>query len=358
MCSAAIYLAVEGSDDELLLAGSQGAGWDPPPRIAAPAGPVESTNLGEPPRTVDVVQATAGGGLVGALVIAGADQGAEFLRTLGAQLGLALGNAQRLERESESVRRLTELARLRSSLISGVSHELRTPLTTMIGLAQTMRMRELPPEMQSTFLDQILRQTERLKGLVGDLLDETRLESGILRVDIRPVRLATLLHEVADSFVDIEQTLIVECEPGLPPAEADPHRLEQVLVNLVHNATKYGPPGSNIRLRAIVDGPRSFCPSSIRVRAWTRRFCRVCSMRSPKATAVTRDVMRASASGSQLPAGLSRRWAAPSPFRRIRTAVATFVVRLKVAGGTLDTCRGNVALAANVRRWGDFTNKR
>jgi signal transduction histidine kinase len=199
---------------------------------------------------MNVVRINAGGGLDAALLVGQSTHSIEFIRAMVAQLGLAIGNAQRLEQEYESVRRLTELARLRASLIGGVSHELRTPLTAMMGLAQTLRMRSLPPEMQIEFLDQILRQAGRLKTLVGDLLDETRLESGVVRVDCRPVALASLLHEVASSFVGIEQTLSVECDPTVHLVSADRQRLEQVFVNLVHNATKYAPPGSVIRLRA------------------------------------------------------------------------------------------------------------
>ena len=91
----------------------------------------------------------------------------EFLHALVAQFGLAMGNAQRLELQHESVRRLTELARLRASLIGGVSHELRTPLTAMMGLAQTLRTRDLPTELRTEFLDQILRQARRLNVLVA-----------------------------------------------------------------------------------------------------------------------------------------------------------------------------------------------
>ncbi|MDX6286677.1 MAG: hypothetical protein QOG53_2162 [Frankiales bacterium] len=251
---AALYVVTDESDGELLLAGCRGDEWEPPLSVPAPTALIAKTQLGRPAQPVDVLRINAGGDLAAALVIGETVHGAEFLRALVAQLGLALGNAQRLERESESVRRLTELSRLRASLLGGVSHELRTPLTAMIGLAQTLRTRALPPETQTEFLDQILRQTERLKVLVGDLLDETRLETGIVRVDCRPVALPTLLDEIAASFVGIDQTISVSCEPEVRLVSADRQRLEQALVNLVHNATKYAPAGSEIRVRAIAFG--------------------------------------------------------------------------------------------------------
>jgi signal transduction histidine kinase len=249
---AAIYFVSGESevDGELLLAGCRGDDWEPPLSVPVPSAVIAHDELGTPPRAVEVVRITAGSDLVGALVVRDGVHGAEFLRALVAQLGLAVANAKRLERESESVRRLTDLARLRSTLIAGVSHELRTPLTAMMGLAQTLRTRSLPPETQTEFLDQILRQADRLKVLVGDLLDETRLETGVLRVDCRPTPLPPLLTAVAATFVGIEQTISVECDPAVALVSADSHRLEQVLVNLVHNATKYAPPGSPIRLRA------------------------------------------------------------------------------------------------------------
>jgi signal transduction histidine kinase/DNA-binding response OmpR family regulator len=246
----AIYVVADESDGELLLVGCRGEDWEPPLSIAAPDSGIAKADLGSPAAAMSVVRINAGGGLAAALLVSESTHSVEFMRAVVAQLGLAIGNAQRLEQESESVRRLTELGRLRASLIGGVSHELRTPLTAMMGLAQTLRMRELPPEMQTEFLDQILRQAGRLKNLVGDLLDETRLETGIVQVDCRPVALASLLHEVAASFVGIDQTLSVECDSAVHLVSADRQRLEQVFVNLVHNATKYAPSGSVIRLRA------------------------------------------------------------------------------------------------------------
>jgi signal transduction histidine kinase len=248
---AAIYLVADESDGELLLASCRGADdWQPPLSIAEPDSVGTTTTFGTPAQPLEVVRIDAGGGLAAALLIGNVSHGVEFVRAVAAQLGLAIGNAQRLEQESESVRRLTELGRLRASLIGGVSHELRTPLTALMGLAQTLRTRSLPPEMQTEFLDQILRQAGRLKTLVADLLDETRLESGVMRVDCRPVALASLLQEVAASFVGIDQTLSIECDPAVHLVAADRQRLEQALVNLVHNATKYAPAESVIRLRA------------------------------------------------------------------------------------------------------------
>jgi signal transduction histidine kinase len=250
---AAIYLVREDEEQaEPLLTACRGD-WCPPLSIAAPAGPVGAAVCGEPARSVDTVRITAGEELIGVLVVDSASEKHDFLCALGAQLGTAISSARRLERESETVRRLTELGRLRSNLIAGVSHELRTPLTAMIGLTQTVRMRELPKELQDDFLDQILRQTERLKRLVADLLDETRLSTGVLSVTCEPVSVCTLLDHVASSFLHIDQHLEISCPEDLPLVLADRQRLEQVLANLVDNATKYAPVRSTIRVVGCVD---------------------------------------------------------------------------------------------------------
>ena len=211
---------------------------------------METAVLGTPARPVTLARVPSAGGPVTTLLVGENPHGDEFLRALTTQLGLAIGNARRLDQEAESVRRLTDLAQLRSSLLGGVSHELRTPLTAMMGFAQTLRTRELPPETQAEFLDLILRQGKRLQSLIGDLLDETRLETGVVNVTCTPVTVPELLHDVAASFIGIKQTLSIEVDPALEPIWADRDRLEQALVNIVHNATKYGPNGTLIRIRA------------------------------------------------------------------------------------------------------------
>ncbi|HEX2038410.1 MAG TPA: HAMP domain-containing sensor histidine kinase [Acidimicrobiales bacterium] len=141
--------------------------------------------------------------------------------------------------EHESVRRLEEIDRLKSDFLATVSHELRTPLTAIIGFSKHLR-RNWDRTTESLRLEQVSaieRQSNRLQRLVEDLLDFSAIEAHNLsvrpeQVDVREVVDAAMAScRISDVQVDVA--------PGAT-AWADPHRFEQILVNLLDNAAKYG----------------------------------------------------------------------------------------------------------------------
>lgn len=253
----AVYLA-DDTDPTLRLSGQLGQGWRLPPVIAAPAEPVTRTLFGVPPRSVTMVPISTGRRTTGALLIGHYTHGnPAFLRTIASFFRVAVANARRFERERETVERLSELSRLKSGFLASVSHELRTPLTAVLGFARTLQSRELTADLSRDLLGRIVDQGQRLQHLVDDLLDATRIESGRIRVKLRPVELATLFARLEHSFPDVPNEITTSLHPDLPPVLADEHRLEQVLVNLVHNATKYSPAHAPIDVhaaRADLDG--------------------------------------------------------------------------------------------------------
>ena len=145
-------------------------------------------------------------------------------------------------REREAVERLEELDRMKSDFLATVSHELRTPLTAIRGFAMTLvhnwdRSGDAVRKEQIGIID---RQSERLDRLVGNLLDFSRLESGRAVVHPEVVELASLVATaVASSSLD--GAVQVSVPAGLEVL-ADRDRTEQVLVNLLENARKYGEP--------------------------------------------------------------------------------------------------------------------
>jgi signal transduction histidine kinase len=148
--------------------------------------------------------------------------------------------------------RLRELDRLKGNFVNSVSHELRTPLTTIMGYAEFLEDGVAGPltEEQRGFVQQIEASTGRLQRLVDDLLDFARIDAGTFTLRREPRDLCALLEAVAASLrpmVDesrLQLSLSCASEPCI--ASVDAQRLEQVLTNLVTNATKFTPAGGTI----------------------------------------------------------------------------------------------------------------
>ena len=147
------------------------------------------------------------------------------------------------EQERAVSRRLREVDRIKDEFLANTSHELRTPLYGIIGLAEAMASegKELPRSFRDR-LATIAASGHRLQRLVGDVLDFSKLEHDQLALVCKPLVLArvvdtvlTLLRPLAEG----KHLALVDATPaGLPPVDADEHRLEQILLNLVGNAIK------------------------------------------------------------------------------------------------------------------------
>lgn len=146
-----------------------------------------------------------------------------------------------------------ELQRLKDEFIAAVSHELNTPLTSIMGFTELLINQLYSPEEFPEFLDNIQYSTLRLKDMVGNLLDSSRLEAGRFEVHLQPTHLQDTLEQVAKSFLGVAKLaqieFRVEIEP-LPVIEADANRIAQVAGNLLSNALKFCPKGGTIWLRA------------------------------------------------------------------------------------------------------------
>jgi signal transduction histidine kinase/ABC-type branched-subunit amino acid transport system ATPase component len=163
-----------------------------------------------------------------------------------------------MERESlETARR--EAAALRRSqsiqrnMLSSLSHELRTPLTAIHGYASTLCQPDLTwnPEATRRFLSSIAAESARMERLVGDLLDSTAIESGVLRLQRDWCDLA-LVASAAANCLSRGPAVRVRVAGDVEPVWADHDRLEQVFVNLLENAASHGasPRGTDVTVRA------------------------------------------------------------------------------------------------------------
>lgn len=155
------------------------------------------------------------------------------------------------------LRDVTELRRLetvRRDFVANVSHELRTPLTSIRAMVETLEAGALhDPEVSSDFLQRIISEVDRLAAMVDELLDLARLESGRLRVnleDIDPAEMARhAVHRLAPQIERAGLLVRLASAENLPRLRSDREKIDQVLLNLIHNAIKYTPSGGAITVR-------------------------------------------------------------------------------------------------------------
>jgi len=160
-----------------------------------------------------------------------------------------------------TVRDISERARLeqaKSDFVATASHELRSPLTSIKGFVELLSRSQGLERREAEFVDIILRSTDRLVDLVGDLLDITRLEAGEMDVHPRPFDLEQEVREVSELMAPrIEakgQRLEIEAPATVPQALADPNRMRQIVTNLLSNAHQYTGEGGHLTIRLAEQG--------------------------------------------------------------------------------------------------------
>ena len=159
----------------------------------------------------------------------------------------------------QDLTRLRRLETVRRDFISNLSHELRTPLASLKALTETLQDGALDdPPAARRFIDQIQVETDALTQMVTELLELSRIESGRLSLDLAPVSPRDLLLSASRRMqLQAERAglnLRVECLEDLPKIKIDSQRLEQVLVNLIHNAVKFTRAGGEVVLLAESSG--------------------------------------------------------------------------------------------------------
>jgi signal transduction histidine kinase len=210
-------------------------------------------------RSVMIVPLVARGRMLGAVSLISTAPGRIYDSTdlaiaeeLARRCGQAVENA-RLHQEAQSA------VKARDRFVSIASHELRTPIARVKGYAEMLLAARSDGDLTDEMLDRSLRRidhaSDRLAGLVRDLLDLSRITAGKLPMRLRPVLMRDLVDEVVARYRDHLSTdsssgkLLLDI-PGPPvTVSADPDRIEQVLTNLLDNAVKYSPDGPELRVR-------------------------------------------------------------------------------------------------------------
>jgi len=151
-----------------------------------------------------------------------------------------------------------EQERLRAEFLAMVSHELRMPLTSIRGAATSVleAAADLDPAELRQFQRIIVDQADRMRELIGDLLDVARIETGTLPVDPEPAEVASLVDRARNAFTSAggRDTLEIDVGADLPLVMADRRRIVQVVGNLLSNAARHSPESSVIQVSAVREG--------------------------------------------------------------------------------------------------------
>jgi signal transduction histidine kinase len=195
----------------------------------------------------------------------------ELLELVAARVALAIERA-RLHEETVA------LDQLKANFVAIASHELRTPATGVYGVLATLAHHgdELTPELREELLRTGLEQGERLRRLLEELLDLSRLDARVIRVDPTPVLVRTVVEEIAREAVPKGISLTLDV-PGDLAAVVDRLVLDRVLTNLLINASRYGEPplrvtaeqrDRHLRITVADEGPG--VPEGLRPRLFDR----------------------------------------------------------------------------------------
>jgi len=169
--------------------------------------------------------------------------------------------AQMGRRIAEQWRELTRQDQQRRDLVANISHDLRTPLTSLHGYLETLRLKDdsLSIEDRQRYLDIALAQSGKVGRLAQELFELARLESGLVQPELESFSLPDLVQDVLQKFELAaearQQRLSVEIAPPLPGVRADLGMIERVLTNLLDNAIRHTPAGTEIavNLRSLPD---------------------------------------------------------------------------------------------------------
>lgn len=246
--------------------------------------------------------------------LAAADQ--RVLQAFVAQMSSALGQ-RRLRAEASAAVVTAESDALRTALLRAVSHDLRTPLSSIKASVSRLLQDDIewPPEATEEFLETIDEETDRLNALVGNLLDMSRLETGVLEVTPVAVGWDEVVAAALSSLSEPTDRVEVQVPESLPRILADPILLERSVANLVANALRHTPrrPASAWRQGRWPTG--SSCGSSTPAPGWPPSGSTRCSGRS-NASVTGRTTGWASA--PRWPGGSCRHWVGSSRRRRHR----------------------------------------
>jgi len=195
------------------------------------------------------------------------DHHREQLMLFAEHVGAAVDRAQAVEKLGSRARaleednqRLNEVNRLKDLFLSTATHELKTPLTSVIAYSELLADSQLAlgEEKRAEFMGRLRGEANRLLGLIDDILDLSRIESGKLALQRRLVQLADLARDAVSTTQPLaakyEISIETSLEADLPNLSLDEVKMRQVIVNLLVNAVKFSPRRGTVAVRLRADG--------------------------------------------------------------------------------------------------------
>jgi signal transduction histidine kinase/CheY-like chemotaxis protein len=178
---------------------------------------------------------------------------------LGIIANTLLSEDYRSRQLEETSLRLAEASETKDRFLAVLSHELRTPLTAILGYAALVRKGKLDEDGVRRALEVIERNAKLQTQLIEELLDVSRIISGALRLEIRPIALGPVLEAAVANIRPGAQTKRIRLDLVLDPSPAkiggDPGRMQQIVSNLLVNAVKFTPAGGRVEVRLERNGP-------------------------------------------------------------------------------------------------------
>ncbi len=180
----------------------------------------------------------------------------DFLAVLSGQASIALENARLFTATQDAYKELQVLDHMKSEFINIAAHELRTPLAILMGYAAV-----LEDDLEGTsrdYISHIMRNAMRLRAIIDDMLSLQYLESGIPNLSADVLLLPEIIDQVIQDMdllvKEKNLTVFVDIPRDFPELIADRQKFDLIVVNLVHNAMKFTPPGEQVGFRATANG--------------------------------------------------------------------------------------------------------
>jgi PAS domain S-box-containing protein len=184
-----------------------------------------------------------------------------LLSLVGDRVALAIERARLHDAEHRAKAEAETANRLKDEFIAVLSHELRTPLSSVLGWAHVLNMRGLPPERAQHAIQAIVRGAQAATQLVNSLLDLSRIMSGKLHLEMKRLDLVSVVKAAVDTVRPAADARHLALEVTLPRSPVimtgDAARLQQIVWNLLSNATKFTPEGGRIEVRLVQTGSQA-----------------------------------------------------------------------------------------------------
>ena len=182
----------------------------------------------------------------------------DLLQAFADQAALAMRNVQLFAREQTARAEAEAANRAKDQFLALLAHELRNPLAPIVTAAVTMRRPDTPAGVVEQSAAMVERQAKNLARLLDDLLDVSRITRNRIELRLQTVSITEAVTSALEAtrplIEDRRHTVAVTLPPTPCHVQADPARLEQIIVNLLNNASKYTPPAGHIEVSAAAEG--------------------------------------------------------------------------------------------------------